>query len=154
MNEDPTAPLGTPVGSPFGPPTEPPAGPGTDVCPNGHVLAADQVIIRNGQKVCPICEQQASAWALPPRRPVFWTRQALRIPLILIAAAFVAEGIASAFGISTAASYLNHQLPGSTSQLLSSIFDTICQFALAAGAGWIAYLVGQESPPGQTPPGP
>lgn len=128
-------------------------GSGTDVCPNGHVLTTDQVIIRNGHKVCPICEAQAQAWApaLPARQPVYWTRQALRIPLIIVAVALVAEAASSASGISTAASYLSNHLPGSTAQLISAIFDTLCQVGLAAGAAWIAYLVGQDPPPPNSP---
>jgi RsiW-degrading membrane proteinase PrsW (M82 family) len=130
----------------------PPAGPAPEICPNGHALAPEQVIIRNGHKVCPVCEQHSQAWLRPPQRPAFWRRQVLRIPLAVLAAAFLLGTISSAFGIATAASYVSHQLPGSGAQMVSSIFDTLSELAIAVGLGWAAYLVGLESEPGSATP--
>ncbi|MHB1912480.1 MAG: hypothetical protein ACYCTI_10575, partial [Acidimicrobiales bacterium] len=118
MSDDLTAPLGT-VGSPGADP-EPGGGPAsfpvpddaTDVCPNGHVLSVDQVIVRNGHKVCPVCEAQAKIWASPaPRPPAYWSRRTLRVPLALIAAAFFVGALSAAFDIATAASYVTNNLP-------------------------------------------
>ncbi|MHB1445018.1 MAG: hypothetical protein ACYCZV_05070 [Acidimicrobiales bacterium] len=154
MSDDLTAPLGT-VGSPGADP-EPGGGPAsfpvpddaTDVCPNGHVLSVDQVIVRNGHKVCPVCEAQAKIWANPaPRPPAYWSRRTLRVPLALIAAAFFVGALSAAFDIATAASYVTNHLPGAGSSVTSAIFDTISQLALAAGIGWVAYLVGLDERP-------
>ena len=155
MSDDLTAPLGT-VGGPAdepgpgagGPGSFPVPGAGTDVCPNGHVLSVDEVIIRHGHKVCPVCEQQATAWGNPAARPPsYWNRRTLRVPLALIAAAFFVAALSGAFDIATAASYVTNNLPGAGSSVTSAIFNTISQLALAAGIGWVAYLVGLDDRP-------
>lgn len=154
MSDDLTMPLGTvepPGPGPVGPQGE--ARSGTDVCPNGHVLGVDQVIIRDGHKVCPVCEQQAHVWTPPPapRPPVYWSRKSLRFPLALIAAAFLAEAVSSLLGIASAASYVSNHLTGASSTLASSIFDTVCQLGLSGAAAWLAYLVGLDNEPPKTP---
>ena len=124
--------------------TEPMLNPTTETCPRGHTVAAESVTIRDGRKICPVCEQEASTWANPPGRVVLWSRQLLRIPLIVVAAAVVGLAIASAFGIAANASLLSSHLPGATAALIGSIFETVAELALAGAAAWAAYLVGLE----------
>jgi hypothetical protein len=158
MSDDLTAPLGT-VGetrSPGDPgPFPTPGGSGTDLCPNGHVVPVEQIMIRNGHKVCPICEAQARAWSAPAARPpLYWSRKVLRVPLALIAAAFFVGALSAAFDIATSASYVTNHLPGAGSTVFSSIFNLVSDLGVAVGAGWVAYLVGLDgSPPPPSGPG-
>lgn len=124
--------------------------PTTETCPRGHVLTADQVVVRDGMKVCPVCEQEATAWASPaPPRPRFWARRLLRIPLAIVAAALFALAISSAFDIAGNAAFLSRDLPGATAELVGSIFATLAELALAGAVGWIAWAVGLEDQPGR-----
>ena len=155
MSEDLTEPFG-PVGD-AGTAAVGTVGPGpggTDVCPNGHVVPVEQIAIRNGHKVCPVCEAQARAWSAPAARPPLrWSRQILRVPLAVVAAAFFVGALSSAFDIATAASYVSNHLPGSGSSVASAIFNLVSELGLAVGAAWAAYLVGldDESPPTSGP---
>ena len=149
MSDDLTAPLGT-VGDPT--PPSPPGG--TDVCPNGHVVPVEQIAIRNGHKVCPVCEAQSRAWSAPATRPPLrWRRKILRVPLALVAAAFFLGALSAAFDIATAASYVSNHLPGSGSTVASAIFSLVSDLGLALGAGWVAYLVGLDDPEPPSDPG-
>lgn len=122
--------------------------PTTETCPRGHVLAAEEIVIRDGMKVCPVCEQEATAWASPgPPRPRFWSRRLLRWPLVVLAAAVFVLAISSAFDIASNGALMGRDLPGATASLISSVFATIAELALAAGVGWIAYNVGLEDQP-------
>ena len=155
MSDDLTAPLGT-VSDPAAPPSAgPDLGPGgTDRCPNGHVVPVEQIAIRNGHKVCPVCEAQARAWSAPVARPPqHWGRKLLRIPLALVAAAFFVGALGAAFDIATAASYVSNHLPGSGSTVASAIFSLVSDLGLALGAGWVAYLVGLDGPEAPSGPG-
>ena len=124
--------------------------PTTESCPRGHVLTAEQVVIRDGMKVCPVCEQEATAWASPvPPRPRYWSRRLLRIPLAIVAAGLFGLAISSAFDIAGNAAFLSHDLPGSTAELLGSIFATLAELALAGAVGWIAWAVGLDDHSGR-----
>lgn len=116
----------------------------TETCPRGHVVNIDQVIIRDGRKVCPVCEQEAQGWASQTRRR-FWSRQLLRVPLILVAGGVFGLAIGSAFSIA-ANGQLTGQVPGATAALIGSIFQTIGELALTVAAAWGAYLLGLEDP--------
>jgi len=155
MSDDLTEPIGT-VGDAGAPPLVA-AGPGpggTDVCPNGHVVPVEQIAIRNGHKVCPVCEAQARAWSAPTARPPLrWNRKILRIPLAVVAAAFFVGGLSSAFDIATAASYVSNHLPGSGSSVASAIFGLVSQLGVAVGAAWAAYLVGLDDETPASGPG-
>jgi hypothetical protein len=123
--------------------------PTTETCPRGHVLTAEQIVVRDGMKVCPTCEQEATSWASPtPPRPRNWSRRLLRIPLAIVAGGLFALAISSAFDIAANAAFLSHDLPGSTSELVGAIFSTIAELALAGAVGWIAWAVGLEDQPG------
>lgn len=126
-------------------PTEPI--PATETCPRGHFVATEQIVVRDGQKVCPVCEAEAPWATLPTKRPVFWSRHQLRLPLIAAAVALFGWGIGGAFGIAAAAAQLSHDYPGATANLIGSIFGALALFALAAAVGWIAYLVGLDDRP-------
>ena len=78
----------------------------------------------------------------------------LRYPLVVLAAGLFALGISSAFGIAVAADYLSRDLPGATPQLIGAVFSTLGEFALAAGAAWVAYVVGLPDRPLPPPPPP
>jgi len=119
--------------------------PTTETCPRGHVVAIEQVAIRDGRKVCPVCEQEAQGWANQVRRR-FWSRQLLRLPLIVVAGGVLGLAIGSAFSIAANGS-LTGQVPGATAALIGSIFQTIGELALTAAAAWGAYLIGLEERP-------
>ena len=124
--------------------------PTTETCPRGHILTADQVLLRDGMKVCPVCEQEATAWASPAQpRPRFWTRHLLRVPLMIVAAGLLALAISSAVDIAGNAAFVGRDLPGATAELVGSIFATLAQLALAGAVGWIAWAVGLEDQPGR-----
>jgi hypothetical protein len=118
--------------------------PTTETCPRGHVLSIEQVIIRDGRKVCPLCEQEAQGWA-PQTRRRFWSRQLLRVPLMVVAGGALGLAIGSAFGIAANAS-LTGDVPGATAALIGSIFETLGELALTVAAAWGAYLIGLEDP--------
>jgi len=120
----------------------------SETCPRGHLLTAEQVVIRDGMKVCPVCEQEATAWASPvPPRPRFWTRRLLRLPLVVVAAGLFGLALSSAFDIAANAALLSRDVPGATAELIGSIFATLAQLGLAGAVGWIAYMVGLEDHP-------
>jgi len=119
----------------------------TETCPRGHVLSVEQVVIRDGMKVCPLCEQEATAWASPAARPRVWSRRLLRWPLVVLAAAVFGLAISSAFDIASNGALMGHGIPGTLAQLIGSIFATMAELALAAGVAWIAYAVGLEDHP-------
>lgn len=118
--------------------------PTTETCPRGHVLNIEQVVVRDGRKVCPICEQEAQGWA-PQARRRFWSRQLLRLPLMVVAGGALGLAIGSAFGIAANAS-LTGDVPGATAALVGSIFETLGELALTVAAAWGAYLLGLEDP--------
>jgi len=127
-------------------PTQP-LPPTTETCPRGHMVAAEQVIIRDGRKVCPVCEQEAQGWATAQVRRRFWARQLLRVPLMVVAGGVFGLTIGSAFSIA-ANGQLTGQVPGATAALIGSIFQTIGELALTLAAAWGAYLIGLEDPSG------
>ena len=111
-------------------------------------MAVENVIIREGRKICPVCEQEASAWANPASaRVAYWSRQALRIPLIVVAAGVLALAISSAFGIAANSALISNHLPGATPALVGAVFSTVAELAIAGAAAWGAYLVGLDERP-------
>ena len=119
--------------------------PTSESCPRGHVLAIEQVIIRDGRKVCPVCEQEAQGWASHVKRR-FWSRQLLRLPLIIVAGGMLGLAISSAFSIAANGS-LTGQVPGATAALIGSVFSTLGELAITVAVAWGAYLVGLEERP-------
>ena len=112
----------------------------TIVCPRGHEIPNDQVLVRDGYRVCPVCETEAP-WAAA-HQPLPWSRRLLRGPLLLIAGGLLVAAIASAFHVAEAVSYVNNHLPGSSAGLTGTIVEMLGDLVLAAAVVWVATLVG------------
>ncbi len=122
--------------------TDAPA-PTTVICPRGHELQSDQVAVRDGYRVCPVCESE-TPWAEGPSRPLPWSRKLLRAPLMVLAAGLLVGAVAGAFHVAESISYVDNHLPGATASLIGSIVDMLGSLILATGVAWVATLVGSR----------
>lgn len=78
-----------------------------------------------------------------------WTRSALSVPLLVMAggAAFLAIGDVLGLGLNLA--FLNASNPGSTWQLVGTIFDTLFFGGIAGALTWTGLLVRHPDPAGE-----
>ena len=119
-------------------------------CPRGHVVLLSQVETNHlGQRVCPACERERP-WAA--RSPRLWSRTALKVPLLVLAAALAAAVIGDVFFIASDASVASANYPGSTADLIGRIFALVSDTTVAAAVVLIALLVarpgrGQDDTP-------
>src|SRR5579872_2353008 len=100
----------------------------TLTCPQGHTFPYEQLTVRDGLSVCPICDRMA--WA-PPRAT--WSRRLLSDPLFLLAAAgvmFLVEGIS---GIGIGAAYSNAHIGGAGWLIAGSTFSVVGIALVIAG---------------------
>jgi hypothetical protein len=73
----------------------------------GHTFPFEQLTIRDGLSVCPVCDQLRSA----PRRST-WSRTALAHPLLLLAGAALMLFLETISGIGIGATYQNQHVGG------------------------------------------
>jgi len=111
-------------------------------CPFGHRFPREQLTVRNGQFVCPVCDR--SSWATPAARTT-WSRSLLRNPLLLLLAAIamlLAEMI-TLMGL--AATYSSHPFIGGSAWFIAgTAFNLIG--VVGTGVG-VILLIGQLRSP-------
>lgn len=83
--------------------------PTTLTCPAGHSFPYEQLTIRNGLSVCPICEQRG--WASP--RTTTWSRSLLVAPFLLLVLTLVMFFVEAISGIGIGSVYQNQRIGGS-----------------------------------------
>lgn len=83
--------------------------PGSVTCPLGHTFPQEQLTVRDGQNVCPVCDR--TTWATPRARPP-WSRHLLRYPLIVVIAAVVMLLVETISGIAIGTTYGNQHIGG------------------------------------------
>jgi len=76
-------------------------------CPKGHQVAADQVQILEGRRICPQCAEESS-WGTPRRR-LQWSRRLLALPIAVLSLAFLLGAISNIFQL---AAYHDQDAPG------------------------------------------
>src|ERR1035441_1992980 len=82
---------------------------GSVTCPLGHTFPQEQLTVRNGQNVCPICDQ--TNWAAPKgARP--WSRRLLTSPLLVVLGAIVMLLVETISGIGIGTTYQNQHVGG------------------------------------------
>jgi hypothetical protein len=108
----------------------------TLTCPQGHTFPYEQLTVRDGLSVCPICDRME--WA-PPKAT--WSRRLLSEPLILLAAAAVMFLIEAISGIGVGAAYSNMQIGGSGWLVAGSALSVIGIVLVVAGIVRLAMVV-------------
>lgn len=79
----------------------------TLTCPSGHTFPYEQLTVRDGLSVCPICDR--AEWAKP--RPM-WSPRLLANPVVLVAFAVLVFGIEAMSGIGIGLDYRNLHIAG------------------------------------------
>lgn len=83
--------------------------PASMTCPLGHTFPQEQLTVRNGQNVCPVCDQ--ADWAAPKAaRP--WSRSLLTNPLLVVLLAIVMLLVETISGIGIGTTYQNQHVGG------------------------------------------
>lgn len=112
----------------------------TVTCPQGHTFPAEQLSIRDGLSVCPICDRVE--WAAPRTT---WSRRLLSEPLILLVVAavmFLVEGIS---GIGIGAAYQNARVDGAGWLVAGSALSIVGIALVIAGIVRLAMRVRSTS---------
>jgi hypothetical protein len=79
----------------------------TLTCPQGHTFPYEQLTLRDGLSVCPICDRME--WASPRAT---WSRRLLADPLVLLAAAALMFLVEAICGIGIGTTYSNVHVGG------------------------------------------
>jgi hypothetical protein len=108
--------------------TDPQTPPSTLTCPAGHTFPYEQLTIRNGLSVCPLCDQRG--WATPRKA---WSRGLLVAPLVLLLGTVVTLFIETLSGVGIGTTYQNKHIAGAAWLTAGSIVNLVGAALIAAG---------------------
>lgn len=111
-------------------------------CPVGHTFPYEQLTVRDGQNVCPVCDQ--TQWATPRRaRP--WSRTLLRNPLLLLMGAIVLFLVETISAIGIGATYTNENVGGAAWLIAGSAVSAFGTVLLVAGVARVFFALRSQS---------
>ena len=118
---------------------EAPAAPNTLTCPAGHTFPYEQLTIRDGLSVCPVCDQSRGG------RSAIWSRLALTNPLLLLVGTVLMLFVETISGIGIGITYQNQHIGGAGWLTAGSIVSLV-GLALVI-AGLLRLIVGLRTEP-------
>jgi hypothetical protein len=104
--------------------------PGFVTCPQGHNFPQEQLTVRDGQNVCPVCDR--TTWA-EPRARRSWSRHLLTLPLIVVIAAVVMLLVETISGIGIGTTYQSQHIGGAAWLTAGSAVSVVGIGLLIAG---------------------
>lgn len=108
----------------------------TLTCPQGHTFPYEQLTLRDGLSVCPICDRMD--WAAPRAT---WSRRLLADPLILLAAAALMFLVEAICGIGIGTAYSNAHVGGAGWLVAGSALSLVGIAVVIAGIVRAAMVV-------------
>jgi len=96
-------------------------------CPSGHTFPYEQLTIRNGLSVCPVCDQGGVA------AQTTWSRSLLTHPLLLLVATVVMLFVETISGIGIGLTYQNQHIGGAGWLTAGAIVSLIGVAVVVAG---------------------
>ena len=110
-------------------------------CPLGHRFPRDQLTIREGQYVCPVCERMD--WAAPTSKRR-WSRSMLRTPLVLLVIVLGVYVLEQACLIGLGTSYLNEKADGAGWLVIQAVVTIVGIIVIGAGVARMATLMSSD----------
>jgi len=102
--------------------------PQTLTCPAGHTFAYEQLTIRDGLSVCPVCDQTRRA-----SPPATWSRSLLVYPLLLLVATLVMLFVENISGVGLGATYQDQHVSGAGWLTAGSIVSLVGVAVVVSG---------------------
>jgi len=101
----------------------------TVTCPQGHTFGRDQLSVRDGQFVCPVCD--GTQWATP-RAGAPWSSAAMRAPIAVLVVSLVLTFAETVCTLGVGAAYAGDHIGGSNWLVVGSAV-TFVGIALSVG---------------------